>query len=597
MPFSLSRKILLLSALVPASRAFCAFRPRTCWRPSKAKVPSSWVSFQASTLSLDRSEEASKTKEEPVADIDISTIRRWTEEAIQCRGTISGLKALKSLREASEKRLPYIFEEENADFDVSKEVVNPELQRQLLPLAVTRDVSRIVKEMEAEGCLSTNLDSVDGLPSFHLNLVSNGKPLFPKNDDGSAKKSVDPQFVQNVQKIRDLVGPHIYNELLPKVKKMVKSENIQVQDIFLRRYGQDCEDARKGISAHYDVFSKVTSVIALDDVAEEGNNGLYTTVSTELDKVKRQTSNHASLRRYFPLREGDGVVHTWDVLHGVDVLPGSDRTSLIVWFTEETSSHSRGIDNGTISPWLVRDYKAHPEDDVTQFVLASALESAHGLTSRQSDQRNRNDGADETNNQYTNDAAMFQSMSSVYMEHGSSPDNMLLSPQELYLKSAAQGNVFALSRLGRVCESEGWASTEMQEEARALLETLRMPTDIPEPLVPEGLSLGQSMAWRYWFEGAVRGNPAAQFSLADDMVFHAVVATKSDSTNETLAGETRLLAAVLFGLAAQQGNEDAIDKLAQVVELEVASRDIQSEREFQDNPVVKTAQAAMAASR
>ena len=104
--------------------------------------------------------------------------------------------------------------------------------------------------------------------------------------------------------------------------------------MFLRRYGQDIggqnDLSRNGISAHYDVFSKVTAVIALDDVAADGRNGLFTTSTDD----KGQTSNHKSLRRFFPLQKGDCVIHTWDVLHGVDVKPGLDRTSLIVWFDE-----------------------------------------------------------------------------------------------------------------------------------------------------------------------------------------------------------------------------------------------------------------------
>jgi hypothetical protein len=37
------------------------------------------------------------------------------------------------------------------------------------------------------------------------------------------------------------------------------------------------------------------------------------------DDHQAQVLNHAALRRFFPLACGDGVVHTWDVIHGVDV--------------------------------------------------------------------------------------------------------------------------------------------------------------------------------------------------------------------------------------------------------------------------------------
>ena len=48
------------------------------------------------------------------------------------------------------------------------------------------------------------------------------------------------------------------------------------------------------------------------------------------------------LKKFFQLNEGegDGVVRTFDILHGVDVDPKLilPRTSLIVWFTDVESS-------------------------------------------------------------------------------------------------------------------------------------------------------------------------------------------------------------------------------------------------------------------
>jgi hypothetical protein len=75
----------------------------------------------------------------------------------------------------------------------------------------------------------------------------------------------------------------------------VGSTSIQIGDVFIRRYGNDVLDgkSRRGLSAHYDVYSMVTSVIALDDVGARGTNGLYTTSRNE----QGDTSNHAAFAR------------------------------------------------------------------------------------------------------------------------------------------------------------------------------------------------------------------------------------------------------------------------------------------------------------
>ena len=249
-----------------------------------------------------------------------------------------------------------------------------------------------------------------------------GKPLFDPND-----KDVG-DFGRGIQKLVEIVQPHINNQLLPSVHQLMNSTDIVISDVFLRRYGEDIAGGvtRQGISAHYDVYAKATAVIALDNVAAEGENGLYTTATYE-----GETSNHASLRRYFSLKSGDGVVHTWDVLHGVDVQPGLDRTSLIVWFsTKEVMMDSEDPRSETpISPWL-SNHPSRSSNDVVQFVLASALECA----SKPVD---------------TIDASQVMSM-----HHGSPTERANIRHQELYLQSAKKMNSFALTRLGSFCQDD-----------------------------------------------------------------------------------------------------------------------------------------------
>ena len=154
---------------------------------------------------------------------------------------------------------------------------------------------RIYNDVEKKAWLCTNPDSVDGLPSLHLNLVSNGRPLVPLHESSS-----DPDdFDNSIRGLLLLVQPFLYEELLPMVNSLLNSTSVRISDVFLRRYGQDVVDdkSRNGISTHYDVYSKVTAVIAMDDVAAKGRNGLFTT--EESSGSTKRTSNHAALRRFF----------------------------------------------------------------------------------------------------------------------------------------------------------------------------------------------------------------------------------------------------------------------------------------------------------
>jgi hypothetical protein len=416
---------------------------------------------------------------------------------------------------------------------------------------VTDGLFQKVEEMLQEGWISTNPDSVDGLPSFHLNLVSDGEP--------TAKGDALDDFQESLRDMLDLLHPYIYEVLLPHVQKSLSSNSIEVSDVFIRRYGHDIMDgkSRRGISAHYDVFSRVTSVVALDNVARDGRNGLYTTVQEDGGEGVH-TSNHASLRRFIPLDSGDAVVHTWDVLHGVDVEEGIDRASLIVWFTESSVEEN---DEKSIPPWL-RNLTSEPLDNVAQFVIASALESSVPPT---------NDDDDDDDETAGNSAQT--------MHHGA--EQLLdanYNAAELYLSSASQGNSFAMTRLGSLLEAKK-VTEPLLAEARRVLERLRASAARPVLLKCSDVNL--SLARGYWYEAAVRGTPLAQVALADDIMAMA-----------SHDAEARLLSTTLFGLAAQQGDEHAIAALSRLIKLEVDSGRIASQENFEECLIVQTAQMA-----
>jgi len=548
---------------------------------------------------------------------DLETVKSLTTSAIFRCGSEEGLTALRVLNELCDRRLPFDFDSfysrqtENgiadnncgtaADAASNTNDIPDQGERiisllpKLLPEKTTNDFLESVRMMEDQGWMSTNPDSVDGLPSLHLNLVSQGQPMYISSMDGDEEEDEDDEevsFRSQIRKLYDLVRPFVYETLLPEADRLLRRDPIhnstrrlQISDVFLRRYGEDvCGSVtRKGISIHYDVYSRITAVVALDEVASRGDNGLFT---LQVDEQTGETSNHKALRQFFPLTTGDCVLHTWDVLHGVDVQAGLDRTSLIVWFDEDENEtedeiespitdNNKDNESTMVSPWLSLEHQWSPSgdrttledgNDVRQFVLASALASASSTESE-------------------------------------SEETTITS---LYLTSASRGNTFALTRMGSICEEGVLSSSggELQTEAFRVLDELRPFEELPEILKEMLVSHHErsddddddddedgteqtELACRFWLEASLTGNPLAQKSLADEVMFEA-----SQSGNP----HQRLLAATLFALASQQDIEEGpSDSLARVIEYDVAARGVESREEFLASPVVQTANAALGA--
>uniref|UniRef100_A0A7S4DF11 Fe2OG dioxygenase domain-containing protein n=1 Tax=Heterosigma akashiwo TaxID=2829 RepID=A0A7S4DF11_HETAK len=472
-------------------------------------------------------------------EVTVDIVQGLTKNAIEGKHTKEGIAALRRLGKLCSARNSFDFEWTSRHNWPAGSVVSK--KQQLFPSEITVSFLKQVQIMEEQGLFSTNPDSVDGLPSLHMNLVSRGTPVFERDEEVEGRSTLKNN---GLKVLFSIIQPYIYDILLPQVQGLMNSSDIVVDEIFLRRYGQDIAGGitRKGISAHYDVFSAVTSVIPMDDTSADGRNGLYTTTFS----AERETSNHAALRQFFPLSRGDCVIHTWDVLHGVDIESGIDRTSLIIWFTTKSTLINSQSGESMISPWL-SGRSDIDDNNVAQFVLASALESAVG------------DAAGTTNPKYK-EANL----------------TTFCSPEELYLKSASYRNTFALTRVGSLADDRQ-LSEEQLKQAACVLD--RLGTDrftCLEPLTP-------TLTRRFWFEGAVRGNPIAQLYLADE----ARLEGESTKNKDLL-----VLAATLFGLAAQQGSEDACDALASLLRDEMESTE--SHEAFMASGIFQIAQAALA---
>ena len=558
----LSAAYLASSSTIPFADGFVLppLPPSACHTfPLKlANVASSSVPATAPSLAATSALSSNST-------LDYGTlVQSYSELAMENRGTALGMEALEILGLMSARRTPYQLSPTNDDGDEladasdslsTRNVVVP--QRDLLPKETIDQVKDIMATIEANGWLATNLDSVDNLPSLHVNLVSGGEPIFPSmemepdDDDGGVIS-----FENSIGRLWRLVKPHLTDTLLPSARSAMGSSTLQISDVFIRRYGEDIQPGhaaaactRNGISAHFDVTASTTSVVALDDVAAEGKSGLYTTENSAF------CTNHAALRRYFPLNAGDAVIHTWDVLHGVEIDPGQQRTSLIVWFEDREND----TDDRTLAcpPWL-----ANPsvDDDVGQFVLAIWTESVdRSLLSR------GDDASDEHH------------------------------PHDLYIRSAARGNALALTSLGSLCNEGSLSSSEFITKSRQMLRTLRdIDDDEDDGAVLRNIDL-QELANELWYEAAIRGNPLAQTLLADEYMGQSMelmqgAADGSDTSNER-ANYLRLKATTLFALAGQQGFDDALKALPRVLNVESSAHE--TVEEFYSSPVFQTAQAVL----
>jgi hypothetical protein len=189
------------------------------------------------------------------------------------RGTEQGTIALESLGLLSQRRVSYEFQPDDSNDESlhqkGRNVVSQ--QKNILPLNVIGQVSTAVSTIKKNGWLSTNPDSVDGLPSLHINLISNGKAKFPNDDNNLALQieGGDASFGEYCAYIHDLIEPFIYGPVLQNVRDAVASNTVEISDVFLRSYGLDVtdnsnelsddEDTRRfGLSVHYDVLSSST---------------------------------------------------------------------------------------------------------------------------------------------------------------------------------------------------------------------------------------------------------------------------------------------------------------------------------------------------
>ena len=454
---------------------------------------------------------------------------------IRHRGTEQGNASLILHKLLCERRVSYQFSnDDNAEMEQQqssgrrRNVVSH--HPSVLSPSIISEVQDILDVVKSKQWLSTNPDSVDGLPSLHLNLITNGKPLFDVDEEKEMNHDELATFPQCISSLVKVLRPHLYDNLLPAARKVLNSSTVEISDVFIRSYGVQSIDeesaddkgdesrTRFGLSPHFDVTAYATCVMALDAVASSGKQGLYT-----IPPTSGFHTSSAVLKKFFPLKKGDGVVHTFDVLHGVDVDPrlNQPRTSLIVWFTDRSGNdvgvEEEDVNSSVNQPWLLNPAE---DDDIGQFVLALASERT-----------------------VEEDGSHLKLKGAV-------------DPLQLYISSAAQGNVFAMTALGQMCD-DGVVPDNQCDAIRDLLLAL----DSSNPFVPNDEAAisrvdnprckCEGLANPLWYHAAITGgHRVAQVSLADNLMLQYM-------TDENLTAEKResmiLMASILLTQALHQG--------------------------------------------
>lgn len=490
----------------------------------------------------------------------LAFIQHLHEYAFRHRGTVQGRISIEILALLSKERNSYQFQSsEDKVYKQSRNVV--ELMKEVVPVDVVQEVHDYINIIKKNGWLSTNPDSVDGLPSLHFNLITNGKPLFDATSKSNGTVNIEGKdetsFEETIQQITTLLKPHLYDKLLTKVQTICNSSTIDISDVFIRNYGssvQKLHENRFTLSPHYDIYSSQTCVIALDTTSTNGNNGLYA-----IHDDAGSSSSHAGLKQFIPLSIGDGVLHSYDILHGVDVDPNllendGSRTSLIIWFVDRNAEEK----NVATPPWLLN---LHANDDVAQFISALATEC--------------NIKANEENNNY-----------------------------DSYIKSAKNANSFALNHIAELINDNLLSEDQLQDVMNNII--IPMKGKRSSNLFLENFNYcaenNKIVARILWYESSLNGgNRIAQVSLADSLMEEHFNSSNEESGDKD---DMLLLASTLFTVSAIQGYDVANDSVLCLLQMEFDKRKKQNDSNgdrkhyFNDDnflslPFVKTALLAL----
>lgn len=198
----------------------------------------------------------------------------------------------------------------------------------------------------SEGKLfNSDPDSVDGDPTEEIPLLRNGKPVLGRTD------LVPLQWE----------GMAVWEKVNQYVQRKLQCKLCVVCTSLLRRYGTG--SSRSAIKFHFDEYAFATAIVSLDEP------------TNYVGGLVVQSEPLAHLRRLVLLHKGDLVIHSYDLLHSVDVQAGA-RRSLIMWI-----SSSPNACRTAATPWKLKD--ARRGNAHAQYQLAKSWIFKHSAKLRQ----------------------------------------------------------------------------------------------------------------------------------------------------------------------------------------------------------------------
>eukprot|EP00747_Dinoflagellata_sp_TGD_P217762 gnl/TRDRNA2_/TRDRNA2_90118_c0_seq1.p1 gnl/TRDRNA2_/TRDRNA2_90118_c0~~gnl/TRDRNA2_/TRDRNA2_90118_c0_seq1.p1 ORF type:complete len:541 (-),score=80.14 gnl/TRDRNA2_/TRDRNA2_90118_c0_seq1:200-1822(-) len=206
-------------------------------------------------------------------------------------------------------------------------------------------------------------DTVDQRPTFEALLLRKGRWAneSSEDDDGGS-----PEALTALRTIQaKYILPLVENRVHPYIRSRLGCPTCVVCTSLVRRYVQG---ERREHPWHFDVEAYATVVVPLSPSGSY-TGGLY--LQKGFDRAAREYLEYPG-----PLGQGDAVVHSYDLRHGVEVVDNDagvagERLSLILWAKDSRKSCEAGH-----TPWYEEDAAAGRA--LAQFNLGAALDQGLG---------------------------------------------------------------------------------------------------------------------------------------------------------------------------------------------------------------------------
>ena len=135
------------------------------------------------------------------------------------------------------------------------------------------------------------------------------------------------------EQLHALLLPALDERIMPYARERTGESRVVVADALIRAYRE--EDKRQALAPHFDASSFATIIIPLNPGQYEG--GLF--VQEGADASSRLDVDGS-------FDKGDALIHSFDVMHGVEVTAGS-RFSLVLWLSD-----CRASLEACAAPWV-----------------------------------------------------------------------------------------------------------------------------------------------------------------------------------------------------------------------------------------------------